>query len=80
MMRIQMMKITSQGQVTIPASIRRALGLMPGDRVAFVENDQGEIVFQKVQESAKDPVEEAASQFKLSISADELMKLLRDDN
>ena len=75
-----MMKITSQGQVTIPASIRKSLGLLPGDRVLFVDNDKGEIVLQKAQDNARDPVEEAASQFKLSMSADELMKLLRDDH
>ncbi|MCW7553340.1 type II toxin-antitoxin system PrlF family antitoxin [Endozoicomonas gorgoniicola] len=74
------MKITSQGQVTIPASIRKSLGLLPGDRVLFIKNDKGEIVIRKAQEDARDPVEEAASQFKLNMSADELMKLLRDDH
>jgi antitoxin PrlF len=28
--------LTSKGQVTIPAEVRRLLGLQPGDRVAFV--------------------------------------------
>ncbi len=28
--------LTSKGQVTIPAEVRRFLGLQPGDRVAFV--------------------------------------------
>jgi antitoxin PrlF len=28
--------LTSKGQVTIPAEVRRRLGLHPGDRVAFV--------------------------------------------
>lgn len=75
-----MMKITTQGQVTIPAKIRKALGLFPGDRVMFVENDQGEFVLQKASDSAHDPIEEAANQFKLNMSADELIKLLRDDH
>ena len=75
-----MMKITTQGQVTIPASIRRALGIAPGDHVRFIENDKGEIVLQKASGSANDPVEQAASKFKLTMSADDLMKLLRDDN
>lgn len=28
--------LTTKGQVTIPAEVRRRLGLHPGDRVAFV--------------------------------------------
>ncbi|MBI2865525.1 MAG: AbrB/MazE/SpoVT family DNA-binding domain-containing protein [Chloroflexi bacterium] len=34
--------ITRKGQVTIPAGIRRSLGLEPGDKVAFIL-DQGEV-------------------------------------
>jgi antitoxin PrlF len=29
--------VTSKGQITIPAKVRNALGLDPGDRVEFVE-------------------------------------------
>ena len=28
-------KVTSKGQVTIPAEVRRALGLAPGDEIVF---------------------------------------------
>ena len=72
--------MTTQGQVTIPARIRKSLGLNPGDRVNFVENDRGEIVLQKVNIDHNDPIEKAASEFKLSMSAEELLKLLRDDD
>ena len=33
--------ITSKGQVTIPADIRRALGLTAGERVVFTQLDDG---------------------------------------
>lgn len=34
--------ITSKGQITIPATVRLALGLSRGDRVAFIEADSGQ--------------------------------------
>jgi AbrB family looped-hinge helix DNA binding protein len=37
-------KITSKGQTTIPVEIRERLGLQTGDRVAFVETDQGFLI------------------------------------
>ncbi|MGK2966741.1 MAG: AbrB/MazE/SpoVT family DNA-binding domain-containing protein [Tepidiformaceae bacterium] len=33
--------LTSKGQVTVPAEIRRLLGLSPHDRVRFVVTDSG---------------------------------------
>ncbi len=38
--------ITSKGQVTIPVSVRQRLGVQPGDRVGFIEMENG--VFQLV--------------------------------
>ena len=34
--------ITSKGQVTIPASVRAALGLSAGSRIEFVETEKGQ--------------------------------------
>jgi antitoxin PrlF len=31
--------VTTKGQVTIPSELREKLGIKPGDRVGFVEND-----------------------------------------
>jgi AbrB family looped-hinge helix DNA binding protein len=33
--------ITSKGQVTIPVQVREKLGLQPGDRIEFVEVEEG---------------------------------------
>ena len=33
--------VTSKGQITIPAAVRRELGLHPGSRVDFVRNQDG---------------------------------------
>jgi len=37
-------KITSKGQTTIPAEIRERLGLQTGDRIAFIEVEQGFLI------------------------------------
>lgn len=42
--RKQLTAMQAKGQVTIPAAIRRKLGLKTGDLVAFVETDQGVIL------------------------------------
>ena len=36
--------VQEKGQVTIPAEIRKKLGLKKGDYVAFVETDQGVLI------------------------------------
>jgi len=37
-------KITSKGQITLPAELRKALNLKPGDRVDFRKNEDGDYV------------------------------------
>ena len=36
---MELAKITSKGQITLPISIRRMLNLKDGDKVAFIEKD-----------------------------------------
>ena len=36
-----MATVTSKGQVTIPAIVRAALGIEAGDRIEFIEVEQG---------------------------------------
>lgn len=36
--------VTSKGQVTIPADIRKALGLTAGERVVFTQLDDGSTI------------------------------------
>lgn len=37
-------KLSANGQITVPAEIRRQLRLRPGDKVLFVQSPTGEIV------------------------------------
>ena len=46
--------VTTKGQVTIPIELRKKLGIKPGDRVGFVDED-GRIVLQR-QETAIEAV------------------------
>lgn len=46
--------VTTKGQVTIPMELREKLGIKPGDRVGFVDED-GKIVLQR-QETAIEAV------------------------
>ncbi len=41
-------KLTSKGQITIPAGVRVSMGLRPGERVAFLDGENGEFVVRRV--------------------------------
>jgi antitoxin PrlF len=43
-MNIDVSKMTSKGQITIPKTIRQRLNLVEGDKVAFIEDDNGKII------------------------------------
>jgi looped-hinge helix DNA binding domain, AbrB family len=45
-MNMEVARITSKGQITIPKAIRERLNLAEGDKVAFIEKD-GHIVITK---------------------------------
>ncbi len=36
--------ISANGQITLPVDVRRRLQLGPGDKIVFVENEQGDTV------------------------------------
>ena len=38
---MDMAKVTSNGQITIPTGIRRRLNIKDGDKVLFMESDEG---------------------------------------
>ena len=48
-------KLTSQGQVSVPASVRRALGLTPGSVLEWVE-ERGRIVVKRATRHSSEEV------------------------
>ena len=42
---MEIAKVTSNGQITIPSDIRRRLNIKDGDKVLFMESDSGVLMF-----------------------------------
>lgn len=77
-----MSTMTSKGQVTIPKTIREALGLKPGSEVIFdVSADGAVLVCGKPQAAgARDRFEAVRGKADIAWRTDELMRLLRGDD
>ncbi len=50
---MSMAKLTSKGQITLPVTVRNALGVSAGDRVEFIEENGRFIVIPATQEAKK---------------------------
>ncbi|MCL5803383.1 MAG: AbrB/MazE/SpoVT family DNA-binding domain-containing protein [Thermoplasmataceae archaeon] len=69
-------KITSKGQITIPAEIRKTLGISRGDRIIF-EQKGDDIIIKKAEEKSLVSLLESTSP--LSEKATKSMKKIRDE-
>jgi len=49
---IDISTVTTNGQVTIPADVRRLLGIKPGNKVLFSQRENGDIVIDNASISA----------------------------
>jgi len=67
-------RISSKGQITVPADVRARLGLVTGTAVEFVVRE-GEVVMRKRREA--DPIDRAYGQLKLSDRVDVLVDDMR---
>jgi AbrB family looped-hinge helix DNA binding protein len=52
MIFMNLAKISANGQITVPAEIRRLLGLKSGDKILFLQNSNGEIVINNASSQA----------------------------
>ena len=54
---MELAKVTSKGQITVPAEIRKKLHLRPGDKAVFTEED-GKIVFRNASLTALSEIQD----------------------
>jgi antitoxin PrlF len=52
MIIMNLAKISSNGQITVPVEIRRLLKLKEGDKVLFIQRENGEIVIDNASATA----------------------------
>lgn len=72
------MRVTEKGQVTIPQSIRNALGIAPGTEVAFELQGDHAVVKRVVQtEVVAERLEQYAGSADAGMSTDEILALTR---
>jgi AbrB family looped-hinge helix DNA binding protein len=69
--------ISDKGQVTVPKLLRDRLGIKPGDRLDFTEED-GHIIVSKTA-GKQDPIGTVYGILSLDESTDELLRRLRGE-
>ena len=76
-----MPRVTTKGQVTIPKAIRDALGIEPGDEVAFEETDSGYEIRKEAPTTAEggDPFEKYRGSAGTDETMPERMRRLRGE-
>lgn len=76
-----MPRVTAKGQVTIPKEIRDALGIEPGDEVAFEASDDGYVIRKETPttDEGEDPFEKHRGRASGDGSMDERMRRLRGE-
>ena len=50
---MNLVKLSANGQITVPIEVREILKLKTGDKILFVQNENGEIVIHNASTQAK---------------------------
>ena len=74
-------KISANGQITVPVEIRRQLGLKSGDKILFLQKQNGEIVVSNASAAAirKAQIAFAGAAETLNVSNEEGIQALVDE-
>jgi len=69
-------RVSSNGQITVPIEIRRKLNIKEGDKIIFLEKPNGEIILQN---SSVIAIREAQSKLSdIQLSEDEILQDVMD--
>ncbi|MDQ6604405.1 MAG: AbrB/MazE/SpoVT family DNA-binding domain-containing protein [Chloroflexota bacterium] len=71
--------MTSKGQVTIPAEVRKRLGITAGDKLTFVIEDEGKIELRAPIYPTVASLRGAAGSLATPLSWDEMRAIARED-
>ena len=73
-------KISSNGQITVPADIRHLLGVKTGDKILFMQNENGEIILSNASANAIFKAQSAFSgaATEMGISEDDVQALVNE--
>jgi antitoxin PrlF len=71
--------ITSKGQVTIPAEVRRQLGVGTNDKITFVIGDDGDVQLKAPRYSTIESLRGAAGSLPQALSWKEMREIARED-
>ncbi len=72
--------ITSKGQVTIPAEVRRRLDLKPGDKIVFSVGDGGEVCLAAPKYPDIESLRGAAGSLEKPLTWEEMRAIAREDH
>ncbi|MBA1337222.1 MAG: hypothetical protein HPY66_0382 [Firmicutes bacterium] len=65
-------RVSSNGQITVPVEIRRKLNIKEGDKILFLENADGEIILKN---SSKIAIKEAQAALKdVKVSEEDILQ------
>jgi antitoxin PrlF len=73
------MRVTSKGQVTIPADVRRRLGIKPGSQVEFQMDELGARLVRAKTSQGDLIVRQMVGRGDVPMTTDEIMALTRGD-
>lgn len=77
---MDMAKVTSNGQITIPSAIRNRLNIKDGDKVLFMESNEGVLLFNSSTIALKQFQKDMAGEARKSglLTEDDVALLCRD--
>jgi AbrB family looped-hinge helix DNA binding protein len=71
--------VTSKGQVTVPAPVRRHLGLEPSDKIAFVIESDGTVLVRAPRYATLESLRGAAGKLKRPMTWRRMREVARED-